>query len=619
MRLLFAGLAAAAALSAVAAEVRPAFRAYRSFNRQLERTADFAKMGLRTRCIFVSNTVNSRGTPYCEYPPVWTHFGKYDWSAYDAQVGDILKASPEADFLVMVDLTMPYWMTRAFCGDAYEHVTDYCRDARWRKEMACYLRDFLTYSEAHYGDRIRGYILSGGKTSEWYEFEDGHSSGLKDKAWREWCAENGKTGHKPYCPPGPTRFEAAFGGTVYDPATQGELLDYWRFHNEIVADAILFFAKEARPLVPAPKQLGVFFGYYLVNNFRETSFGHLDYLRVFDSPDLDFVIAPGNYSDRVPGGASGSQCAYGSAFLRGKRLLHEIDCWPHGHPMGWGGYFKTAADDLAGNTREAAFALVNHLSLWWFDMWGGFYDDPALRERIGRLEALARRFENDLSPSVAEVLFVCDPESALYVNEESKVSDQLYRHFYNRAVRTGAPVDVHSFDDLGRLDLARYRVAILAASVNLTPEKAALLRRTLCNSGRTLVFAYAPGISDGKTLDAGRVRDWAGVDFGTPGVSVTDRRGWTAAYAADPALYTSEKLAELYAAAGVHRYVDELCPVYANTRVLAIHSATGGVKTVRLPRKAGKIEDLLSGREIAADAESFSADFATPDTRIFCW
>ncbi|MCQ2388178.1 MAG: family 43 glycosylhydrolase [Kiritimatiellae bacterium] len=600
-----------------AVPVKPEFRAYRSFLRQFERTADFAAMGVNTRCFFAANTVNSLGTPYCEYPPVWVGPGKYDFAAFDRQADDLLKASPGAEFLVMVDLTMPYWMTRRYCGDAYEHVTDYCMDERWRRDEAAFMKALIGHAEERYGARVKAYVLSGGKTSEWYEFEDGHSSGRKDKAWREWCAKNGKTGHKPYCPPGPTRFDAAFEGVLYDPATQGELLDYWRFHNEIVADAILFFAREARPLVPATKQLGVFFGYYLVDNFRQTSFGHLDYLRVFDSPDLDFVIAPGNYSDRVPGGASGSQSVYGSAFIRGKRLLHEIDCWPHGHPMGWGRYFKTAADDLAGNTREAAFALVNHLSSWWFDMWGGFYDDPALRARIGKLEAIRRRFENDLSPSAAEVLFVCDPDSARYVNEESKTSDELYRHFYNRAVRTGAPVDLYSFDDLPRIDLSRYKVAILAASVNLPPEKAATLRRTLCNAGRTLVFAYAPGISDGKTLDKRRVREWAGVDFGAPGVRVTDRGGWKAAYAADPALYTSAKLAEIYADAGVHRYVDELSPVYANTRVLAVHSATGGVKTIRLRSRVGEVADLLADRSAARDADRFDCAFDTPDTKIF--
>lgn len=220
----------------------------------------------------------------------------------------------------------------------------------------------------------------------------------------------------------------------------------------------------------------------------------------FDSPDIDFVVAPGNYSDRVPGGASGSQCAYGSAFLRGKRLLR--------------------------------------------------------RSRASRTHRKARG----------------DPET--------------FRKRPLTVCRRGA---------------LRLRSR----------------QRTLCNAGRTLVFAYAPGLSDGKTLDIRRVRDWAGVAFGTPGVSVTDRGTWKAAYAADPAFLTSVKLAELYTDAGVHRYVDELSPVYANTRLVAVHSATGGVKQIRFRTRVREAVELLSESTVLHNGERLKSVFETPDTKIF--
>ena len=85
--------------------------------------------------------------------------------------------------------------------------------------------------------------------------------------------------------------------------------------------------------------------------------------------------------------------------------------------------------------------------------------------------------------------------------------------------------------------------------------------------------------------------------------------------------------------------------VYANERVLAIHVAgakghdggdavatqgghDGGdaafgylrsvaTQTVRLPRKAKRVTDLLTGETLAENADAFTADFATPDTRLF--
>jgi hypothetical protein len=43
----------------------------------------------------------------------------------------------------------------------------------------------------------------------------------------------------------------------------------------------------------------------------------------------------------------------------------------------------------------------------------------------------------------------------------------------------------------------------------------------------------------------------------------------------------------------------------------------GGEKTIRLPRKASCVTDLLTGEVVARDADSFTTSFATPDTRLF--
>ena len=69
---------------------------YRSFNKEFERTGQFAAMGITNRCFFAANTINGGGAPYCEYPLIWKGFKQYDWSALDAQAEDLVKASPNA-------------------------------------------------------------------------------------------------------------------------------------------------------------------------------------------------------------------------------------------------------------------------------------------------------------------------------------------------------------------------------------------------------------------------------------------------------------------------------------------------------------------------------------------
>ena len=132
-----------------------------------------------------------------------------------------------------------------------------------------------------------------------------------------------------------------------------------------------------------------------------------------------------------------------------------------------------------------------------------------------------------------------------------------------------------------------------------------------------MLWCYAPGVTDGVSLDPGRVEKWAGVPFKTPGVSVTAMDGWRSVYAYDYKLFTPEALKDIASGAGVHLYVDGEASVFANERFLAIHAKEGGEKTVKLLGKAAKVVDLLAGTTVSEDAECFTVRFDTPDTRLF--
>ncbi|MBQ4198630.1 MAG: hypothetical protein II649_01990 [Kiritimatiellae bacterium] len=623
MNCVFQFAAAAAVVAAASAAEPVGFReqcrkqlwvTYRSFNKELERTGQFAAMGITNRCFFAANTINSGGNPYCEYPLIWKGFKKYDWSALDAQAEDLLKASPDARFMVMIDLNTPYWATHKFHLDSFTDITHAGVMPNWRDRTREWMLDFIAYAEKRWGDRIGCYILSGGGTSEWYEYDRGRTSYAKTRGWQGWCKARGLSlGEEP---PSPTALgRAAFENLVYDPATEPEKIAYWKFHNSITANAILFFAKAARKAIPKTKEIGVFFGYYLTSCVNQTSFAHLDYERVYASPDIDFFIAPGNYSDRAIGGGAGSQLVYGTALRYGKRFLHEIDFGPHDQTR-WGrGLWKTLEDDLAGNTREAAFAMANNANYWWFDMWGGFYRNPKGRERIAAL----KKVQDALSPapSVAEILLVCDSESLYHVNEKCPLERAFGQHLRNKLGRIAAPYDIYSFGDMPVLDMNRYKLVCLNSTLLITPERAKFLREKVCANGRTVLWCYAPGVTDGKSLDVGRVEEWAGVPFKTPGVSATQMDGWRSVYAYDYKLFTPESLTKIASDAGVHLYLDKPATVFAKEGFLAVHLKDGGEKTIRLPRKAVRVVDLLAGATVAENADSFTVLFGSPDTRLF--
>ena len=615
----------------------PQLMAYRSFLPELEETAAFAKMGIKTRTIFIANTISANGRPYCQYAPVWKGFGDYDYAPVDAQLGDILKVSPEADFIIMLDLNTPLWLTRNLGHDSYEELTHVAVMERWRTEARRYLDGLVRYVEAHYGDRVRAYVLMCGQTSEWFE-RSNRQSREKNAAWRDWCAKRGLD-YGLSTPGEDDLARGAFEGTIYDPATERRKIDFWKFHCGIISDAVLDFAHVAK-VASNGKPISADYGYYMICNQKLTISGAMDYERVIASPDIDFLTSPATYSGREIGGGVGSMLVMGSARRYGKRCLYSIDAWPHSKERPRSSvtciappkYYKTIEDTLAGNTRSAAFALVHHVNFHWFDQWGGFYKDPGVHERIAKIGEIQRRFADDASAPLADVMIVADPESAyervdpdVTLKEGYAVAPEGFvpflgcgEHFRNVVNRLGVVYDICALNDLPHLDLSRVKAFILADTWQITPEKAKILKDCVFRDGRTAIWVYAPGVSDGKSVDAARVKTWAGVPFKTKGMSTTKRDGgWSAVYAYDYRELDAARLRKALLDAGCHAWTEEPTPVVANGKIFSVHFKEGGLRKISIPFACSKVVDLLTGETVAENAASFVSDFKTPDTRIY--
>lgn len=593
---------------------RPQYFAYRSFSKQHAMTRTFADMGIKVRGLTLANTWNRFGNLYCDYKPFWLGEGKYDFSQIDLNIGEIVAASPDEKFIVNIDLNTPSWLERACSSDSFTHLSQTAADPYWRKVTLAYLRDTLGYVEKKWGDRVVAYVLMCGSTTEWVERAPTVMTPMKNKAWREWCKARGLD-YGPATPDCEALATAAFEGTVYDPVAERAKIDFWHFSEGLCADTLLEFARETRRCIGKGKEIGAFFGYYMTCDWS-VHIGQTDWQRVFDSPDLDFFLAPPTYGAerRRCGAGTGPMTMFSSLRLRGKRYLHEIDFDTHTVPPCFDRYFFSQADDLAGNTREAGFALVNHGSLWWFDMWGGFYDDPVLRARIAKLRAVYDHFKDDVSPVYGDILLVADPESAWGTTASGPHSACVPEGVRNNLNRIGCCIDYLAFEELKLVDLAKYKVMIFHASTTITPERRKFLEEKVLRDGRTVVWVFAPGVSDGKTLDPGRVKELTGIAFKTPGVTTVKRDGWTSVYGYDWKLFTPEVLRGICEKAGAHCWTDELLPVAANERLVMVHAASAGRRTIHLPRKCRMVTDLLHDKVVGRDTSAVEVDFAAPDT-----
>ncbi len=601
--------------------------AYRSFWPELQTVKRFAESGIDTVVVFPANTLNSLGEPYNKYPANWHWFDKYDFAAVARQFNDILEVNPKTKFLCMVDLNSPVWLSRQLSlghnpGDSFTELTQALCNSDWRITVKKYLNDFLKYCEENFSDVILSYILACGHTDEWLDHSAGSAGPAKAEAYRCWRTEQGLP---PADVPAADRLnEVAFDNLVHDPATATGILEYWRFTNETVSRTISEFAAEARKTIRREVELGAFYG-YVTDRIGPVTSGHADYEPLLDCSEIDFLISPGTYKDREIGGGSGFLTISGSERLAGKRHMHECDQRTHTYNRNLSDFVKLETpfwpdtqSDIAGMKREFALSLINGNSLWWFDMWGGFYKEPEIFDNLSSMKHLWNDFSDTTYKAVDEVALIVDPDSLYYFSQTSPRQGDFTLNARKQLNRLGAPFDTYSLNDVPKIpDFDRYKFIIFSVPLEITPAKAEILNTYVLNNNRIVLWLYAPGLSDGRSLDVKRVRQWAGVEYGTGGLQLTPMQNWTAAYLHNPVELSPQMLKKLAADAGVHIYCREEQPVFASGELCAVHTATGGRQEIRLPVACEQVVELFSGRIAAKKTDTFYWEFATPDTTLF--
>ncbi len=602
---------------------------YRSFWPEFEAMKRFADKDINTVAFLPGNTCNSLGDPYSKYPNVWSWFDTYDFDVLDRQFDDILAANPNAEFVCIVDLNTPLWLARQLSSrgqsmecDSFTQLSNTVANPNWRKYVSEYLKKFLEHTEKKYGKKIKSYLLACGQTDEWMDYSRFSAARFKTAAWKKWLKEHGKE----IVPvPNLERMDTAtFENFIRDPRSESDIIDYVTFSSDIIADTIEEFAAITRKSISADKQIGMFFGYIVqLTGGRLVACGHLSYERIFSSPNIDYFVSPGSYYDRDMGQGSGFMCPNGSRLRSKKGWLHEIDHRtpttrvPHLQVAGFSNGWKNQAEVDAGLKREFALTIVNQTSLWCFDMWGGFFDSPESMKVIGDSKKLWQKYANIEAASMAEVALIVDPQSAVYINDNNRKCGKPFVGMRTKLNALGAPFEVYSFNDIGKIDMERIKLFIFPAMFHAPQERLDVLQKHVFGKGKMALFIDAAGISDGKTLDVSRVEKLTGFSYKTKGINEKKFADHTRIYICDYDDVTADVLRKLAQKSGAKLYTDFQTPVYANDKLVAVHVAKGGKRAISLPKKYSKIVELYSGKTVAENADSFVYDFKTPDTALF--
>ena len=604
--------------------------AYRSFNPEFETMKRFVDIGLDTICFFPGHSNNSMGLPYAKYPPTWCWYGKYNFESLDQQISDLKKIREDIKLICMIDLNCPEWLARRMSlyretGDSFTHLTDSLANIHWKEPTMEYLAAFLEHTEKYHADSITAYVIACGHTDEWFDHNNdlcGLPKALKYVEWRE------KKGLPYGEPPSALRLcKAAYDGFLLDPEKSSDVFDYRKFCNELVGDSICEFAAETRKRIRKEVEISVFYG-YVVDRKEAAESTHLDYEKVANCPDIDFMISPGSYDDRDMGGGSGWQSCAGTEKLAGKTHMHECDQRTHTYNHYLSPYvsfnvpsWKNHEEDLAGIKREFALALINQSSLWWFDMWGGFYQEQELFDCFAKMRQIyTEKVELPVFP-VEETIMVVDPDASYYIAHGTDWKRQGLFACSTRIKlnRTGMPFECYCLDDIPKIpNLDKIKFVVMACPWEITPEKEEMLRKYLLKDNRMILWLYAPGLSDGKTLDESRCEKWIGKPLSAAaGLELNDMPGWRSAFIRNPADLTSEDLKSLAVKAGVHIYTDAALPVYANSRFMAVHCKDKQELNLTLPKGFSFRKELYAGKEFEGHPNHIVWQTDGPESLLF--
>ena len=460
-------------------------------------------------------------------------------------------------------------------------------------------------------------------------------------------------------PPDKAALLASDVGGLKDPRRHRAVRDWLACASDTLHDAIEQFCRGAKEAAPVPVLAGSFAGYRLQVGCSayvcQHALGGIG--RLLASPWVDILSTPNAYHDRTKGVFSQAPV---QTIARHKLFLAENDV--HTHRASPGVLTPTTRrGGVAYFRRDTAFNFAQGGGhQWWYDFGRGWYLDPAITALVRRFVAAGNRLPLAARTGQAEVALVVDEESMPHVESLANYF-HLCRSLQNTELpRLGAPCDVITGDDV--LHRPPYKLYLFRDLFYVSAARRRALRRFLERHHASAIWLYAAGLLGAGGIRPDRAAELTGIRLrllpfaapqyitmlpaahavgqgvphpvGTrgnddlhgvygpvlhvadpdatilgrlealdlPGAALRQGDGRFDAWFAAP-LLPWQLLANLAAAAGVHRWVTPGVALAAAGRVLAVWSDRDNAVTLSPPDPAiCGVRNLLTGRRALATA-----------------
>ena len=421
----------------------------------------------------------------------------------------------------------------------------------WRHDADVALQEYFDELENfHHFDRIIGFFLCAGGTSEWYypqglETEEGAYGDFSEPFRREyeqflrekyktvqelrrvWKREDATFEHPIIPSPEDREFvhkadekiikalhdweterrtiglkldmnarDEANVGVFLNVNSYAYVADFYTAWHVSTAHTIVHFAHTLKDRFPN-LLVGAFYGSYGCTDYFDGS-TCTGTLGILDSGVVDFLAAPGVYNNREPGGIVAQREMQDSFRLRNQIYICEDDSrthrckpWMQRDAMA----LYSVHDSITTLKRDFARDLCEDIQGWWFDMGGDWYDDPDILSLFKRQQEIAGFAYSLDRKKKNEIALIYDTESVHCVSGSTSC---LVTDFYRTSDlgRIGAPVDYYFHDDMKRPEMPDYKMYLMLNTYYLTSEEREAIKAKARRNGAVVVWLYAPGFID---------------------------------------------------------------------------------------------------------------------------
>lgn len=502
-----------------------------------------------------------------------------DFSTFDNSVKMILDKNPNALIFPRVNVSMPTWWTNENPGECCgipDRESFYSE--KWYRQVEENLRVFINYvHHSEYANHIVGYQIAGGQTEEWFHFDmnAGYTSAA-EKPFENYLKE-----HYPDTPyTGLPNMDGLKKQATYH--EDDYLSKFIEFSSLTIANRVASLAKVAKDASEHKVAVGAFYGYSLEVNTSGHGIHALNTL--LKSPDIDFICSPNSYvgirnmnydwtemypadSVRLHGKLCMQECDIRTSCTK---LLHDSDPSIDPDNIMSGQIWQPLSsleNSVAMIKKSFSRQLIKGNGFWWFDMWGGWYNNPTLLNYMTKFKHL---IEDNLNNSNRGSIAQC----AVFIDEDA------YKDYGDTPMRSavhterielgnmGAPYDIYDIGDFDSV-YKKYKACIFISCKDRGQQNKC---------------------------------EQSGIKYISNSVS-------------NPTI-SSEDLRMFLTSAGIHIYCDSNDIIYVNKNYIAIHSNSTGTKTLKFESSC-KIIELLEDKPQEYSGEAINIDMKNNETKLF--